>query len=65
MTLHLCMNCLEPGAMAYPIGHDQGTQRDPYRTQVDLCTACRAMLEAGHFHLLGKRCVVSRVVAVS
>ena len=31
----------------YPVGHDQGNQRDSYREKVDLCTICAGYLSSG------------------
>lgn len=51
--LHLCLNCLEPGAKPVDVGPDMGTQRDPYRCTVDLCGPCRDALltsDLAQFH---------------
>lgn len=40
---------------AYPIGPDQGSQRDSYRKSIDLCATCRTFLEDGDFDGLQRR----------
>lgn len=54
-SLNLCLCCLEPGAEGFPIGHEQGSQRDPWRQSVQLCETCKTALLAGDFHTLAER----------
>lgn len=49
--MKLCDNCLEPAVDAegrqlpsLPLGHDRGSQRDPYRAHADLCLGCQGCL---------------------
>lgn len=62
--MKLCDNCKGIGEKtgswpeaitAYPVGHEKGTQRDPYHETVDLCIACRQALSSGNFHELQSR----------
>ena len=46
--MRLCVNCLTPGALPFPIGPDQGSQRDPYRHTLDLCEECAVHLMEGN-----------------
>lgn len=58
----LCDNCLDDGAKGFPVGHDKGTQRDPYRDHVTLCEPCRDALVAGAFGALHARFRAERTV---
>lgn len=51
----LCLNCLEVGAKGVPVGHDKGSQRDPYRESVYLCDPCARALLSGDFVTLAYR----------
>lgn len=62
MSLHLCMNCLEPGARSVPVGYPTGNQRDPTQETVDLCAPCREALLKGQFPSLNQRYVASREI---
>lgn len=43
--MKLCDNCLDDeDVRPFPLGHDRGTQRDPWRAEVELCKPCRALL---------------------
>lgn len=60
--LSLCLNCLEPGAIAIDVGPDQGSQRDPYRQKAWLCPTCGAALLEGDFSTLAERWRAERPV---
>lgn len=62
--LHLCVNCLSLGAIAYPIGFDRGSQQDPYRLSIELCTICIGCLEDGDLVAFRKCSRDERVVKV-
>lgn len=62
MRLDLCLNCLEPGAQPIPIGHDKGSQRDPYRETLPLCSACEGALLEGRMETFHSRFAISRTV---
>lgn len=61
-AIHLCANCLSVGAKPYPVGHEKGSQRDPYHTTHDLCEPCSTALEEGWFGVLKERHRAERVV---
>lgn len=60
--MHLCLNCLEPGAKPYPVGHEKGHQRDPYHSTIDLCDQCKVPLENGDITRFHERYVSSREI---
>lgn len=55
----LCLNCMRPGAVMFPVGREKGNQRDPYREEIPLCGGCRDALESGDIGLF-LSCYVER-----
>lgn len=60
--LNLCLNCLAAGASGVDVGPEKGSQRDPYRDELQLCDDCKAALLAGDFARLASRYSVERTV---
>lgn len=58
----VCHNCLAVGARPIDVGPDKGTQRDPFRASVPLCSTCEAALLDGNFMALHERYVEERVL---
>lgn len=52
----LCSNCLTVGHTGdVPVGHEKGSQRDPYHDTVSLCEECATLLLTSDFTGLAKR----------
>lgn len=54
----LCENCLETvetPVRKFPIGHDFGSQRDPERHELTLCTTCAEALTTHNLGLFAER----------
>lgn len=62
-ALHLCVNCLEPGATEVPVGHAEGSQRDPVQPKLDLCETCKGALVEGDLKSFAERYSFSREVS--
>jgi hypothetical protein len=61
----LCENCLgtiEEPTNGVPVGHDQGSQRDPYRVHRRLCGECGPALLDGRWDVLHARYCAQRTV---
>lgn len=60
----LCENCLErtDKPQRVPVGHDLGSQRDPYRIERTLCEACAGALVQGEWDVLHDRYSAERRV---
>lgn len=61
-ALILCDNCLMPNAGKVEVGPDIGTQRDPSRKTLTLCTVCREALLSGGLAEFGRRYVSERTI---
>jgi hypothetical protein len=60
--MNLCLNCLEAGGKGFPIGHEKGDQRDPYRETISLCADCSGALSSGNLWLFNQRFRAERVI---
>jgi hypothetical protein len=60
----LCTNCMDYGCISgVPVGHERGHQRDPYREQILLCSACAGALIRGSLRIFHERYVSSNTVS--
>ena len=55
MGVTLCDNCMDRDARPVEVGPERGTQREPYRNTVTLCSICSAALQRGEFVTLHRR----------
>lgn len=61
--MKLCLNCFGSDQVTgFPVGHDQGSQRDSYRVSLLLCEECRLSLMAGDLAKFHERYLASRLI---
>lgn len=59
----LCLNCLEPHSeRPTPVGTERGSQRDPVRTELSLCSTCRDALVGGDLETFAMRFAEERTI---
>lgn len=57
----LCINCMEyTECREVPVGHEKGSQRDPYRDTIVLCEPCGGALETPDLATFHSRYVPAR-----
>jgi hypothetical protein len=65
VRISLCINCLgRTGVHAVEVGEEKGSQRDPYRSKIDLCVDCKTALVNGKMDVLRDRYNNSREVTI-